>query len=186
MPARWLSLTETFPAELLSEPPAPGEWSAVECLQHLVDTERWVFPARVWLLLAGQDFPAFDSDRQGTKPDTGQSPAALAGEFVRLRAGSLPLLVQVSPADLGWHARPQKLGTVTLSELAHEWAVHDLMHTVQAGRAVMQPSIRGCGPWQRYFVNHVARGAITSSRALSGLQAAKCLTSSPLVCYNDY
>ena len=46
-PARWLNLTESVAVDLLVQPPAPGEWSAVECLQHLVDAERWVFPARV-------------------------------------------------------------------------------------------------------------------------------------------
>jgi hypothetical protein len=66
-PARWLTLTETLPAELLDRPPAVGEWSALACLQHLVDTERLVFPARVNYLLAGQDFPAFDPDRVGSR-----------------------------------------------------------------------------------------------------------------------
>jgi hypothetical protein len=159
-PGRWQSLAETLPAELVSQPPAPGEWSAMECLQHLVDTERWVFPARVQALLAGQDFPGFDPDRRGAKPGAGQSPAALAGEFARLRADSLALLAQVGPADLGRKARHQELGPVTLGELVHEWAAHDLMHTVQAERAVMQPFIRGSGPWQRYFADHVVEGII--------------------------
>jgi hypothetical protein len=29
------------------------------------------------------------------------------------------------------------------------------MHTVQAERAMMQPFIRGCGPWLKYFVDHL-------------------------------
>jgi hypothetical protein len=45
---------------------------------------------------------------------------------------------------------------VSLSELLHEWAGHDLMHTVQAERALMQPFIQGCGPWQPYFRDHLA------------------------------
>ena len=157
-PARWQSLADTLPAELVSQPPAPGEWSALECLQHLVDTERWVFHVRIQALLAGQDFPAFDPARQGTKPGAGRSPAALSGEFARLRADSLALLAQVGPADLGRKARHQELGLVTLGELVHEWAAHDLMHTVQAERAVMQPFIRGSGPWQPSFVDHLAGG----------------------------
>src|SRR5689334_4138115 len=35
--ARWLKLTETLPSDLLARPPLPGEWSAAECLQHLLD-----------------------------------------------------------------------------------------------------------------------------------------------------
>ena len=35
--------------------------------------------------------------------------------------------------------------------MIHQWAGHDLMHTVQGERALLQPFIEGCGPWKRYF-----------------------------------
>ncbi len=152
---RWLNLTQTVGAELLTQAPAPGEWSALACLQHLLDTERGVFPVRVKALLAGQDFPAFNPDSQGSRPDEGVSPAELAAEFARLRAESLNLLRTLTPADLSRQARHQELGPVSLSELLHEWAGHDLMHTVQAERALMLPFIQGCGPWQVYFQDHL-------------------------------
>jgi hypothetical protein len=160
-PARWNSLMQLSPDESLTAAPAPGEWSAVQCLQHLVDTERGVFPQRVGFLLAGVDFPAFDPDAQGTAPDAAQSPAALAAEFARLRGASLTVLASVAASDLSRKARHSELGVVTLGELLHEWAAHDLMHTVQAERALMQPFIRGCGPWQPFFRDHLA-GAIDS------------------------
>jgi hypothetical protein len=69
-PERWSSLCQTLPADLLSRRPAPSEWSAVECLQHLVDSE---------------------------------------------------------------------------------WAAHDLNHTIQAERALIQPYLFDCGPWIVYF-----------------------------------
>lgn len=155
-PKRWTELTATLPPALLSMPAAPGEWSALECLQHLVDTERMVFPLRVNYLLAEQDFPAFDPDSQGSTPVAAQSPADLAAELARLRIASLAIFDTVTNADLGKRARHQELGLVTLSELIHEWAGHDLMHTVQAERALLQPFIRGCGPWLPYFADHVA------------------------------
>ncbi len=153
-PARWASLTQTVSLDLLSLPPAPGEWSALECLQHLIDTEP-VFQFRVDAFLAGQDFPDFDPDTQGTKPDARRTPADLAAEYARLRAASLGALARLTPGDLGRQAMHQELGRVTLSEMVHEWAAHDLMHTVQAERALMQPFIRGCGPWLKYFKDHV-------------------------------
>jgi hypothetical protein len=156
-PARWSHIAEELPAELLVLPPLEGEWSAVECLQHLVDTERHVFPVRVRHLLAGQDFPAYDPDSQGTRPDARLSPVDLAREFARLRQDSLALLLGVKPDDLERRARHQELGVVSLGELLNEWAAHDLMHTVQAERAVMQPFIQGSGPWEIYFRDHVAR-----------------------------
>ncbi len=158
-PARWASLAQAVPADLLSLPPAPGEWSALECLQHLVDTEP-VFQFRVDAFLAGRDFPAFDPDSQGTKPDAGRTPADLAAEYARLRAASLGALARLTPDDLGRQSTHQELGRVTLSEMVHEWAAHDLMHTVQAERALMQPFIRGCGPWLKYFSDHTLVEAV--------------------------
>jgi len=156
-PAHWQSLTQALSPELLKQPPLAGEWSAHECLQHLVDAERWVFPVRVQAFLNGQDFPAFDPDSQGTKPETSLPPAELAAEFARLRAESLKAVTPLTVADLPRRARHSELGPVTLDELLHEWAAHDLMHTVQAERALMQPFIRGAGPWLKYFSDHVAR-----------------------------
>lgn len=153
-PPRWLSLAEGFGVEVLTREPVPNEWSALACLQHLVDAERWVFPVRVQALLAGRDFPAFDPDSQGTRPVVQAAMRELAVEFAQLRAESVRLLAQVAPGDLVRQARHQELGVVSLGELLHEWVAHDLMHTVQAERALMQPFIQGCGPWRAYFRDH--------------------------------
>jgi uncharacterized damage-inducible protein DinB len=155
-PARWLSLTETLPARLLTTPFAPGEWSALECLLHLVDTEP-VFSSRLQCFLDGRDFPAFNPDAEGATLDPQQDPAALAAEFARRRSDSLRALARVTPEDLNRRVRHQELGPVTLGEMIHEWAAHDLNHTVQAERALMQPFLQGCGPWQRYFTDHMPR-----------------------------
>lgn len=153
-PVRWQQMAQKFPADLLSLPPAPNEWSAAACLQHLLDTERWVFPKRVEYFLAGQDFPAFHPEEEGTKPGGETDGKALANEFRNLRRASLQILARVKPEDLSRQARHQELGLVTLAEMLNEWAGHDLMHTVQAERALMQPFIRGCGPWKVYFRDH--------------------------------
>lgn len=161
-PVRWANLTHSLSKHILTLPPAPSEWSAVDCLQHLVDTELGVFLVRIKALRAGQDFAAFDPDSEGTKSKHPLSPGELAAEFAVLRAESLALFDQLTTADLSLQARHQELGLVTLSELVHEWAGHDLMHTVQAERAILQPFIQGCGPWQSYFRDHVV-GSETKS-----------------------
>jgi len=153
-PQRWIYLTENVSAELLYRAPAPNEWSAYDCLQHLVDAERWVFPTRVNALLAGQDFPAFDPDGEGVQPYGELSPVELAAEFAALRKESLVLFDQLTNSDLVRAANHQFLGQATMSELLHEWPAHDLNHTVQAERALMQPFIQGTGPWQSLFKDH--------------------------------
>lgn len=152
-PERWLGMADALPEELLSLPAVEGEWSALECLQHLVDTEK-VFQFRVPAILAGHDIPDFNPDTDGTRPGM-QTPQTLAVEFTRLRRASLPMLEKLTPADLECKARHSELGMVTLNEMLHDWAAHDLNHTVQAERALMQPFIEGCGPWKKYFADYI-------------------------------
>lgn len=150
---RWQTLMATIPAELAQRPPQPGEWSAVQCLRHLTDAEKMLWPVRVRAVLAGEAFPAFSPTGDG--PDyLALSPAQLADEFARLRAANLPLLAGITEDDLACTGRHPDLGTVTLEQLLHVWAAHDLMHTVQAERALMQPFIAGTGPWRFYFAAH--------------------------------
>lgn len=154
-PERWISLAATTPESLLDRAPAAGEWSAKACLGHLRDTERDVFPARVRAFLAGHDFPAFNPDAE-SMPLERQSTSELAQEFARLRAASLAELAATTDADLARAAHHSELGRVTLSQLVHEWVAHDLMHTVQGERAMMQPFITASGPWRVYFTDHIA------------------------------
>lgn len=155
-PSRWAGLAQTIPPGLLSRPPAPGEWSALDCLQHLVDTEP-VFQFRIEAFLAGRNFPDFNPDRQGTQPGAGLAVAGLVSEYTRRRQTSLAALSRLTSSDLDRRAVHQELGRVSLSEMVHEWAAHDLMHTVQAERALMQPFILGSGPWQVYFQDHLVK-----------------------------
>jgi hypothetical protein len=157
-PMRWQSLVDAFPESLLKRQPASSEWSALECLQHLIDLDRSVFPKRVRAILAGENFPAFFPDNDGSSLSEHISPAALAAEFAALREQNLTLLEQLTPADLEKTAVHAELGPVTLGNLLHEWGGHDLMHLVQAEQAMMQPFIAGCGAWQVYFEDHVVVG----------------------------
>lgn len=149
-PQRWAQLAENLPEVLLRQRPAPEEWSAVECLQHILDTEQ-IFPRRVMALRQGQDVPAFDPLQEGSQGTGEASPAELAATFARMRAENLALLAGVREEEFERGGMHSELGPVTLGQLLHEWAAHDLDHTIQAERAVMQPFIAGCGPWQPYF-----------------------------------
>lgn len=153
--ARWQALAAGLDRALLLRPPAPGEWSALQCLGHAADTEAVVFAARVRAILAGRPaFESFDPATESTPITADTDPEVLAARHAALRAGSLALLATVTEGDLGRTARHAELGPVTLRELLNEWAAHDLMHVVQAERAVMQAFIPGTGPWRRYFADH--------------------------------
>ena len=149
--ARWQVLAETLPAELFFRSPEVGSWSARECLSHLIDTERHVFPVRVQAFLENQPFPAFDPDSQGSGVSAGTQPVAMVNELITLRKNGLEVLARVATPDLQLPGHHPELGAVTLGQLLHEWAAHDLSHTVQAERAVMNYLVEHCGPWDIYF-----------------------------------
>jgi hypothetical protein len=152
---RWMGLAQAMPVEALSERPAPGEWSAIECLQHIVDSEK-VLQFRLQAFQEGRDFPEFNPDTEGSQ--VAMTPQALVAEFVRLRRESLAALEKIGPADLERKARHARLGPVTLGQMVNEWVAHDLNHTMQAEEALMQPFIRASGPWQVFFAKHVIEG----------------------------
>lgn len=154
-PERWTRLAEAIPDELLRMPPQPGEWPAIDCLHHLVATEAVLF-FRLNVFLQGlPEFPVYNPDAPENRPDPNINAVELAEEFRRRRAKSLEALRNVTPQDMQRVARHAQLGPVTLNYMIYEWAAHDLNHTVQAERALMQPFIRGCGPWQEYFTDHM-------------------------------
>jgi hypothetical protein len=166
-PARWTALAGVD-AGLLARPPAPGEWSALQCLRHVVDTEVVVFRARVVAIREGRDFAAFDPDAEGGTDVVDGSMADLAAELVGLRAASLEILDGVSEGDLDRTARHAELGPVTLRELLNQWAAHDTMHVVQAERALMQAFIPGSGPWRFYFAGHDVDAAEAGTTSAHG------------------
>lgn len=152
---RWRALAGGLDRGLLARPPSPGEWSALQCLGHAADTEAFVFSARIRAIKEGRpELPSYDPDVQGTPLSDAADPVAIADRLATLRRDSLALLATVTEADLELTSRHLELGPVTLRELLNEWAAHDLMHIVQAERAVMQPFISGSGPWRLYFADH--------------------------------
>src|SRR5215472_11087062 len=76
-PGRWQSLVEAAPDELLQRAPAPGEWSAAQCLDHLLVAERAVFGARLRAILDSRDLPVFDPNAP-REPEAERTPHAVA------------------------------------------------------------------------------------------------------------
>ena len=152
-PPRWDGFVATVPEDLLRRAPAPREWSALECLQHLIDVEV-VFASRAKLIVKGEDLVGFDPDTEGEVGRGIDDTQVLLAQFRASRAKSLELLGGLKDDELERTANHEELGRVTLRELLNEWAGHDLMHMVQAERAVMQPFIAGTGKWRGFFADH--------------------------------
>jgi hypothetical protein len=152
--SRWEQMARDIPAELICRKPAPTEWSALECLLHMVDTEI-LFQSRLEAFLRGDDsLPAFDPDLEGTKLKGSFTPVQLALDFTVKRSAGLTALKMLSPSDMERTSHHAELGLVSLLQMVNEWAAHDLNHTMQAEKALMQPFIDGCGAWVVYFKQH--------------------------------
>jgi hypothetical protein len=152
---RWQALAAGLDRELLARIPEPGEWSALECLNHAEMTEDAVFATRLRVILTtGGSFPDFDPDAHPSNVNEEGDPMALAASHARQRAASLELIAGVTVADLDRTGLHGSLGVVTARQLLNEWAAHDTMHVVQAERAVMQAFIPDAGPWRQFFWDH--------------------------------
>jgi hypothetical protein len=118
--------------------PAPTEWSVVECVGHLVDSE-FVLSARMRWIIA-EDEPAivgYDQDRWvdglGHRDD---DPAELITLFVALRTANLRLWRTLSPAAMQRVGVHNERGPESLDLMWRLTAGHDRFHVAQAERAL--------------------------------------------------
>jgi hypothetical protein len=86
-----------------------------------------------------------------------------------LPANSAPMMPRRSTSGASW-----AIAINLVIFICTNGAGHDLMHTVQAERALMQPFIAGCGPWQPYCADHEGPAVIVrafSRRSEAGQKA---------------
>jgi uncharacterized damage-inducible protein DinB len=152
-PGRWQSTVEAAPEELLGRAPAPGEWSAADCLNHLLLAERTVFGKRLRAILEGRELVTFDPN-ESRDPEPERTPREVAMELAAERRENLAVLSGVTEADLDRSSPHPEYGMVALRSVLNAWAAHDLQHTVQADEALMQVFIPGTGPFRFRFADH--------------------------------
>jgi hypothetical protein len=121
--------------------PAPGEWSANECLGHLIEAERRGFAGRIRTILGGLrpdgsfEPPALDGwdppAVAAARHDDQRRPAELATEFAELRTESVELVRSLAPEDLGRAGIHPEVGPLRVDELLGEWVHHDRNHIRQ-------------------------------------------------------
>ena len=143
-PAQIAELLEASAATILAElealgpdagwRPAPGEWSAMECLGHIVEAERRGFNGRIRTILAA-DRPALQGWDQvaaaAARRDHEREPAELLAEFLPLRADSIDLVRTLGPDDLARTGIHERVGELSVGDLVGEWVHHDRNHVKQ-------------------------------------------------------
>lgn len=128
--------------------PAPDRFSIAEVLSHLSHSEGHCYRERLERFLA-EDMPQFEPDDAQMHLDVYRDadPQADFGQFEDQRESNLERLRGL-PAGAGARkALHRAAGEITLSQMLHEWALHDLGHVRQiAELARARKYLAGAGP----------------------------------------
>jgi hypothetical protein len=128
--------------------PAGDRFSIAEVLSHLSHSEGHCYRARVDRFL-GEEMPEFEPDdaQMYLEVYKNADPEEDLGHFEDQRETNIELLRGL-PAEAGNRkARHRAAGEITLSQMLHEWALHDLGHIRQIAELVRaRKYLAGAGP----------------------------------------
>lgn len=116
--------------------PAEGDWSLKEIAAHMRDAEDLALKQMTAIIERRRGaLPAWDVDLLPLERDyRSQAIASLLEDFRALRRETTQLLWSITDADWSTTARHPFRGEITLGEIAHELAQHDLEHLWQVRR----------------------------------------------------
>ena len=134
--------------------PKPERWSISEVLAHLVDVEQ-VFRERASRMVQ-EDSPALAAYDQNAVYASGKYSSGSAEEHLRAfcheRDRSMSWLRYQPAAAMARTAQHAELGRITLGDLMHVWAFHDLGHIRQIAELYRSRAFyTRMGGFQRYY-----------------------------------
>jgi hypothetical protein len=149
-PLLFETLLRDLPAALLQWKPAPDRWSISEVLSHLADIEQ-TYADRVRRMVA-ENSPALERYDQARAENYSQGTAVEhLARFGAIRR-RIVLFLKSVPSSAGTRTGVHsELGTITLAQLLHEWAGHDLGHLRQIAEIYRAHAFYPhAGPFQKY------------------------------------
>jgi len=144
------ALLRGVPAEVLQWKPAAERWSIAEVLGHLVVIEQ-LYGERL-RCIATEDAPELGKYVAPSESEMAKKSArAYLEEFVVLRRPLIVFLNSIPAAAAGRAGRHAELGEITLSQMLHELANHDLGHFRQIAELYRAYAFYPhAGPFQKY------------------------------------
>jgi hypothetical protein len=128
--------------------PAPDRFSIAEVLAHLSHSEEHCYRARVDRFLS-EEMPEFEPDDAQMHLDLYRNadPEEEFGHFEDRRDANVELLRGLPAAAADRKAMHRDAGEIRLSQMLHEWALHDLGHIRQVAELVRaRKYLAGAGP----------------------------------------
>ncbi|MGA3016044.1 MAG: DinB family protein [Bryobacteraceae bacterium] len=156
-----LESTPTILCDLMSEiseddtrwKPAPDRFSIGEVLAHLSHSEGHCYRARLDRFLT-EELPEFESDDARLYYDLYRQadPQDSLDHFQEQRETNVEFLRSLPRSAGNRRALHREAGEITLSQMLHEWALHDLGHIRQVAELVRaRRYLPGAGPLGRYY-----------------------------------
>jgi DinB superfamily len=118
--------------------PEPGEWSVLECIAHLADSELVTAARLRWIAaedrpdIVGYDQALWVSEMHQVEED----PGVLLGAFEANRRWNLAFWERLPVADRARHGVHRERGPESIDLLVRLQAGHDIVHLAQAHRAL--------------------------------------------------
>jgi hypothetical protein len=122
----------------LRRSPEPGEWSVLECIAHLADSELVTAARLRWIAaedqpdIVGYDQALWVSEMHQVEED----PDVLLGAFEANRRWNLALWERLPVADRARYGVHRERGPESIELIVRLQAGHDIVHLAQAHRAL--------------------------------------------------
>lgn len=133
--------------------PARDRFSMAEVLAHLSHSEGHCYRMRLDRFLA-EERPAFEPDDAQLYLDLYRNadPEVELDHFDEQRATNVAFLRSLPAGMARLVAMHREVGEITLAQMLHEWALHDLGHIRQVAELVRaRKYLEGAGPLGRFY-----------------------------------
>ena len=114
--------------------PAANRWSIAEVIEHLSHVEGHGFRSRVDLMMASTlpEILEYDQEEFSAKGQySGRDVEDSFDHWEDQRASNVEFLRTLDESAMARQGRHERLGVISLGDLLHEWAFHDMGHIRQ-------------------------------------------------------
>jgi hypothetical protein len=140
MPSALRALLVNLPQAALNTPNDEG-WSVKDIVAHLVDVENGVMVHRINRMLTEERPFIASIDPPARLAAGGYAERILLDlldELEHQRELHAPWLAALTDADLARHWLHDEVGEIRVSDVAHQWAAHDMAHLRQIALMIQQ------------------------------------------------
>ncbi|MBI5289828.1 MAG: DinB family protein [Chloroflexi bacterium] len=134
--------------------PVGDGWSVRHVVAHVLDVEQVIYTDRISRML-GEDRPFIRSidplARMNERGLLARDVASLLSELTSGRPAAVTALRALSAQQLARTGQHDEAGEITVANLVHQWAYHDLMHLKQAASILQLPLVEAMGNTRKFY-----------------------------------